>query len=120
MKTIRVVFVSFTVSFTLSIGLSLALTGIHLAGAETPPTQVSSCNVVKNACQTAGFTAGGHTETEKKGLILDCVRPLLKEGRSIAGVTVPEKDIQDCKKERKAKRAKQRKLRKQRAQRKKG
>ena len=72
---------------------NLALLALTLPLASSfAETHNHPCKEVKKACESAGFTRGGHKE--KKGLYIDCMKPL-KEGKSVPGVTV-EKSILDA------------------------
>ncbi|MGZ3789686.1 MAG: hypothetical protein ACXVLQ_14245 [Bacteriovorax sp.] len=51
------------------------------------------CNKIKTACESAGFVKNGHKQ--KKGLQLDCIKPILK-GKSVEGVTVAPEDVAAC------------------------
>ena len=52
------------------------------------------CLKVKQACEAAGFEKGKHKE--KKGLMMDCMKPLM-HGETVAGVTIAPEDLQACK-----------------------
>ncbi|MEK2688696.1 hypothetical protein [Bdellovibrio sp. GT3] len=52
------------------------------------------CQKVKSACEAAGFVGGDRNA--KKKLWKDCVDPLMA-GKSVEGVTVSAKDVEDCK-----------------------
>ena len=51
------------------------------------------CKQIVSACESAGFTKGKHKE--QKGLFLDCVQPI-KQGKTVAGVTVDPSVVQAC------------------------
>ena len=52
------------------------------------------CKAIKEACEAAGFKLGDHKD--KKGLWKDCIEPI-KNGQTVAGVTVPATEIEACK-----------------------
>lgn len=52
------------------------------------------CKEIKEACEAAGFTKGGHKN--KKGLQVDCIKKLMN-GESVEGVTVDAAKISACK-----------------------
>ncbi len=62
--------------------------------------EMGPCKNIKSACESAGFTKGGHKEG--KGLHMDCMK-LILEGQSVAGVSVDPAIVTACK-EKKAKR----------------
>ncbi len=53
------------------------------------------CQKLKTACESAGFIKNGH-KNDKKGLHIDCMKPLL-EGQTVTGVTVNPEDVSACK-----------------------
>lgn len=57
------------------------------------PTE-GPCMKLKEACVAAGFEKGKHKE--KKGLMMDCMKPLM-HGETVAGVTVSPEDLAACK-----------------------
>jgi len=76
--------------------VAMSLGGSVRAGepASVPTQSDHPCKTIMAACEAAGFKKGHHSE--KKGLILDCVEPLLK-GQQVPGVTVSESDLAACK-----------------------
>lgn len=53
------------------------------------------CMALMNACKAAGYVKGG-SKDDKKGLIRDCMKPLV-EGMAVPGVTAKSEDIAACK-----------------------
>jgi hypothetical protein len=53
------------------------------------------CKNIRSACEAAGFTKGAHKE--KKGLVLDCLKPIMA-GTAVEGVSINPSDIGECKK----------------------
>lgn len=52
------------------------------------------CKEIKAACESAGFTKGGHKE--KKGLFVDCMKKVMN-GESVEGVSVDAGKVAACK-----------------------
>ncbi len=85
-------------SFMTFSSMSFAQTG----GSEVPPSttppaasDVHPCEKVKEACEAAGYTKGGHKK-DKKGLFADCMKPLM-DGKSVNGVTADAAQVSACK-----------------------
>ena len=78
-------------STLLSLAFFLSLS-LHAEESKNHP-----CEKIKTACESAGFVKGDHKE--KKGLYIDCMKPLL-EGQSVAGVTITSEDVSACKEKR--------------------
>lgn len=76
----------------LSLATLLSLT-LHAEDKKEKDTN-HPCVKIKTACESAGFIKGKHKE--KKGLHLDCMKPLL-EGKTVEGVSVSSEDISACK-----------------------
>ena len=68
------------------------------ADAPAPPADASHpCRVIEQACETAHFVRHGHTKDSKKGLFVDCLRPILN-GQTVEGVPAQDaKVIEGCK-----------------------
>ena len=73
---------------TMILVLSLALGYAAHAKGDHP------CKEVKQACEAAGFTKGGHKE--KKGLHIDCMKKIMN-GESVEGVNVDAAKVASCK-----------------------
>lgn len=56
------------------------------------------CAKLHEACKAAGYVKGAH-KSNGKGMVLDCMKPLL-EGKSVEGVTASAEDIAACKSKR--------------------
>jgi hypothetical protein len=64
------------------------------------------CRKIREACEAAGFTKGGHKKGEGKGLFVDCMKKIA-DGETVPGVTVAAEDVAACK-EKKGKRKERR------------
>lgn len=62
-----------------------------IAGSGSAETM--ACKNIKNACEAAGYVAGG--ASSGKGLWKQCVKPLL-DNKSVSGVVVSPDDIKSC------------------------
>ena len=91
-----------TVIMTL-LALALAAPAVFAENAAPPKGQERPCLKIEQACQAAGFMPGG--AKEGKGIIVDCVKPLLA-GKSVVGVTIEPATLQACQDNFKASRAK--------------
>lgn len=90
-----------TVIMTL-LALGLVITAGFAEDSATPKGKDQPCLKIEQACKAAGFVKGG--AKEGKGLIVDCVKPLL-EGKNVLGVTVDAATRKACQDKSKARRA---------------
>lgn len=108
----------FTRDSVLEVSLTLLLTfatvGVRAGyAADVPRHEGPACLKLRQACEAAGFTKGGHGK-DSKGLYVDCIKPVT-EGKTVEGVKVEPADIESCKEkreERKQKREERRAARK--------
>ncbi|MBC7385973.1 MAG: hypothetical protein H7301_07415 [Cryobacterium sp.] len=86
------------------VALTLALIGTALVAANVHAAENGPCREIRTACESAGFTKGGHKpkKNEFKGLYKDCVQKIMT-GETVAGVTVSPEVVNGCK-EKKSKR----------------
>lgn len=75
----------------LILNLALGLLAGHAYAADDAG---KPCMKIKQACEAAGFTKGGHKEG--KGLMMDCMKKLA-QGESVAGVNISAEDMASCK-----------------------
>ena len=75
--------------------LLLVVAVVAMANEEGKEGKSHPCKEIKAACETAGFTKGGHKDGNK-GLWKDCIQPL-KEGKTVAGVNVTPEQVAACK-----------------------
>ncbi len=75
--------------------LSLFLLVGSLLGTSVIANDAKPCHVIKEACEAGGYKKGGH-KTDKKGLKVDCIQPIMA-GQTVAGVNVTADQVAACK-----------------------
>ncbi len=82
----------------LFLGVSAWATPDLMKKADSMKNTDRPCQLVKAACESAGFVKGGHKDG--KGLWKDCLGPLM-DGKSVNGVSLGADQVNACKARRK-------------------
>ncbi len=54
----------------------------------------NACMPIAQACMKAGYYKGGHDQG--KGLILDCVEPVVAKSMTLSGASFTDETLQQC------------------------
>lgn len=75
--------------------LNATLTVLILATSTTCGWAANPCMPIAQACMKEGYYKGG--EKTGKGLINDCVQPVVSKQKTLANVSFSDADLQACK-----------------------
>jgi len=71
------------------VGMLLAMSVIQCSWADNP------CSPIAVACEKAGYYKGG--QNVNKGLVVDCIMPIVTHTKTLPDVTFSENVLSECK-----------------------